>query len=512
MTLNGAAMHAQVIKHLNPYILLIEEAGEVLENLIVPLLFPLLKQIILIGDHKQLRPQVNNYFLEKKYNLNISLLERLINNNIEHVQLKYQRRMRFEFADFIRLIYPRESYEDHQTIQVYPNVLGMPQNMIFINHKELESCIQENKSKKNFYEANYAIELAKYIVLQGQFKPNQITILCFYLGQTQEIRKIVRKNHNKQLNGITIVSVDNYQGEENEIIILSCIRSNKEGKMGFTKTENRINVAFSRAKIGFYILGNFGMFNTNYENNNKETLWQKILTLAKKKEFIKDEINFVCKQHNQGTLVKHYDDFVKMPLGGCKKFCKLVRKCGHICPLNCHNNPCESFECQQKCLKVYECGHSCQLKCFSNCNPLCQQYVHKTLNCGHIKNEVCSKNINSIQCQEIVPEKQFQIVNMKYRINVIKINYNYNVQYNSKLNQEIVNIYIQQPVIQKNNTIAFIPLIWNIPQIQIVRSLYLKNLNAICILNQQIVIQILQNKYVMNQLRKHQCVEFINKI
>ena len=51
MTLNGAAINSGIFKYIKPTILLIEEAAEILENSIVPLLFPSLKQIIMIGDH-----------------------------------------------------------------------------------------------------------------------------------------------------------------------------------------------------------------------------------------------------------------------------------------------------------------------------------------------------------------------------------------------------------------------------------------------------------------------------
>lgn len=57
--------------------------------------------------------------------------------------------------------------------------------------------------------------------------------------------------------GVRVTSIDNYQGEENDIIILSLVRSNKEGKVGFLRTDNRVCVALSRAKIGLYAFGNF---------------------------------------------------------------------------------------------------------------------------------------------------------------------------------------------------------------------------------------------------------------
>jgi len=68
--------------------------------------------------------------------------------------------------------------------------------------------------------------------------------------------------------------VDNYQGEESDIILLSLVRSNEKGNVGFLKTENRICVALSRAKYGLYIMGNMdNLYNSgNLWKQIKETL------------------------------------------------------------------------------------------------------------------------------------------------------------------------------------------------------------------------------------------------
>ena len=57
--------------------------------------------------------------------------------------------------------------------------------------------------------------------------------------------------------GVHVTAVDNYQGEENDVIILSLVRSNQEGSVGFLGTDNRVCVALSRARNGFYAFGNF---------------------------------------------------------------------------------------------------------------------------------------------------------------------------------------------------------------------------------------------------------------
>jgi helicase required for RNAi-mediated heterochromatin assembly 1 len=59
-----------------------------------------------------------------------------------------------------------------------------------------------------------------------------------------------------QLSNVQVTVVDNFQGEENKIILLSLVRSNAEERIGFLATENRVCVALSRARDGFFIVGN----------------------------------------------------------------------------------------------------------------------------------------------------------------------------------------------------------------------------------------------------------------
>lgn len=69
---------------------------------------------------------------------------------------------------------------------------------------------------------------------------------------------------------VHITVVDEYQGEENEIIILSLVRSNVEANIGFLQTENRVCVALSRAKKGFFMIGNMDVL------SKYSRLWQKV--------------------------------------------------------------------------------------------------------------------------------------------------------------------------------------------------------------------------------------------
>lgn len=69
---------------------------------------------------------------------------------------------------------------------------------------------------------------------------------------------------------VRITPVDNFQGEENKIILLSLVRSNKENRIGFLGTENRVCVALSRARDGLYIVGNMDNLTAS------STIWPKV--------------------------------------------------------------------------------------------------------------------------------------------------------------------------------------------------------------------------------------------
>lgn len=72
------------------------------------------------------------------------------------------------------------------------------------------------------------------------------------------------------LKNIRVSSVDGYQGEENEIVLLSLVRSNDINSVGFLKKNNRVCVALSRARLGFFIAGNLSLLAKNSK------LWLKV--------------------------------------------------------------------------------------------------------------------------------------------------------------------------------------------------------------------------------------------
>lgn len=186
--------------------------------------------------------------------------------------LKNQRRMRPEISLLVHQFYDQPILDDPST-KNRKSIVGLRDNVFFVNHSVDEDRPRgkndANTSKINKFEAKYLTNLTQYLLNQKQFRKDQITILSMYLGQTNEIKKLLRDS---RLNEVKCTTVDNFQGEENEIIILSLVRSNKEGRIGFLDIKNRCCVALSRARIGFYIIGNLDFICKNEKNGE----WTKI--------------------------------------------------------------------------------------------------------------------------------------------------------------------------------------------------------------------------------------------
>lgn len=239
----------------------LQEAAEVLEAHIVTALTEHCQHLILIGDHKQLKPSTADYQTETKFQLGISLFERMVLNGVECHTLNVQHRMRPEISALITpSIYP--NLQDHESVKGREDIRGLEKNLFFIDHKHLEEVCTET-SKKNMHEATFLISLARHLILNG-YEGKQITILAAYLGQMYEMLKL-KKQHLLLLKDVRIAVLDNYQGEECDIILLSLVRSNTENSIGFLKNENRVCVALSRARNGFYIMGNMEMLCNNSE-------------------------------------------------------------------------------------------------------------------------------------------------------------------------------------------------------------------------------------------------------
>ena len=134
---------------------------------------------------------------------------------------------------------------------------------------------------------------------------------------------------------LRVVTIDNFQGEEARVIIFSAVRNNTFGSLGFLTTENRVNVACSRARDGFYVLGNTNLM-------AKCEIWSKIINVFKGKGKIGPAFKALCSRHPEQTvLIKEPCHFGRIP--ECSHPCKGLLPCGHPCTEK-YNSPNSNFE------------------------------------------------------------------------------------------------------------------------------------------------------------------------
>ena len=122
--------------------------------------------------------------------------------------------------------------------------------LLFIDTSNLknneEKHLKDSKSIINQSEADIATSIAKFYLGTG-INPKDIGIISPYADQVNLIQEKIP---------IEVKSVDGFQGREKEIIIISTVRSNENGNIGFLKDLRRLNVAITRAKRKLIVIGN----------------------------------------------------------------------------------------------------------------------------------------------------------------------------------------------------------------------------------------------------------------
>lgn len=325
-TTTGLTKYWHLLYALGPRILMIEEAAETREANIVSGLFPTLEQLILIGDHQQLMPQVDTQVLASApYNLHVSLFERLVNLGLPYSTLNVQRRMRPEIRQVINALYP--DLVDHHTVDQLPSVPGMKFNLWWFKHDQPES--KASVSFSNNTEAEMIVGLVWHLIATGT-DPRKITILSYYSGQIKlidsklrECRRLGKVHPSREL---SVSTIDGFQGEENDIILLSLVRSPRSihsTSVGFVSSENRATVALSRARRGLYIFGNAtNLLKADFKS--KQT-WQKVYNVFADKNRTSYYLPITCKAHGTVTNINKPSDWHKAAVDGCDKLCVNTR-------------------------------------------------------------------------------------------------------------------------------------------------------------------------------------------
>jgi hypothetical protein len=265
--------------------------------------------------------------------------------------------------------------------------------------------LDENQSHSNIHEAKFIGSLCHYLLQQG-YSPTQITVLTPYSGQLFQLKKFVPNRE-----GLRVCVVDNFQGEENEIILLSLVRSQEmktkdkrdiRRLIGFLAIDNRICVSLSRAKKGFFCIGNLTLMRAAND------LWSKILDDMERRGCVGKSLPLACQNHpTTVTPVSKDSDFNKVPNGGCNINCGARLDCGHRCEQLCHpTDPNhEEYDCRKRCARKCKLGHPCKRLCYQECNK-CTEVVHKTVpQCYHVVAMPCHQEPSTALCTKPCPKK-----------------------------------------------------------------------------------------------------------
>lgn len=229
-------------------------------------------RVIFAGDHCQLPPTVK-CMEALKGGLGVSLMEKVAMNHPDAVTLlKTQYRMNENIMKF------SSSWFYNNEVIAAPEVknrgiLDFDDPMTWIdtslNETEenetdyLEQSINENNGKINIKEAELTVDILEdYLKRIGRQRINDenidVGVISPYKAQTNYLRKLIRKNtFLKPLKRfISVNTVDGFQGQERDIIIISLVRANKDREIGFLKDLRRMNVAITRARMKLIIIGN----------------------------------------------------------------------------------------------------------------------------------------------------------------------------------------------------------------------------------------------------------------
>jgi helicase required for RNAi-mediated heterochromatin assembly 1 len=334
-TTTGLTKYRGLFCNISPKSLLIEEAAETIEANIVSALCPSLRQLILVGDHQQLAPNCDVQWLKQPpYNLTVSLFQRMVNLGFPFTILKQQRRMTSELRMVLSPFYP-DLVDDPKVIGGdIPGMGGI--NLWFYDHCWLEETNAEH-SKFNEQEARMVVNFYAYLIANGT-PDNKITILTFYAGQRKLLLSKLRRHPLLVSLNFKVHTVDSYQGEENDVVLLSLVRSQRlDGgpAVGFLEDKRRVVVAISRARRGFYLFGNFD--NVLKAGPAADNAWAKIWGVLAGQNRVNPEkgLPLTCQNHSEITWIKDNEDWGENA-GGCNLRCQAVRPCGHFCTLKCH--------------------------------------------------------------------------------------------------------------------------------------------------------------------------------
>eukprot|EP01124_Arcella_intermedia_P005338 TRINITY_DN13146_c0_g2_i2.p1 TRINITY_DN13146_c0_g2~~TRINITY_DN13146_c0_g2_i2.p1 ORF type:complete len:964 (-),score=302.60 TRINITY_DN13146_c0_g2_i2:20-2911(-) len=280
MTCTHAALKRRELIHLGFKFdnILMEESAQILEiETFIPLLLqqqdpegePRLKRIVLIGDHNQLPPVVKNMAIQKYSNLDQSLFARLVRLGVPTLELDSQGRARPSIAALYNWRYKKLGDLPH--VKTAPEFhfanSGFVHDYQIINVEDYNGRGESTPSPyfyQNLGEAEYVVAVYMFMRMIG-YPAAKITILTSYNGQKHLLRDVIRRrcSNNPRFGWpAKVTTVDRYQGQQNDYVLLSLVRTRT---VGHIRDIRRLVVAMSRARLGLYVFCRKRLFSNCYE-------------------------------------------------------------------------------------------------------------------------------------------------------------------------------------------------------------------------------------------------------
>ncbi|KAL7286119.1 hypothetical protein TKK_0019633 [Trichogramma kaykai] len=257
--------------------ILMEESAQILEiETFIPLLlqnpedgYNRLKRWIMIGDHHQLPPVIKNMAFQKYSNMEQSLFTRFVRLGVPTVDLDGQGRARPSICNLYNWRYKKLGNLRH--VEEGPEYqmanAGFLYDFQLINVEDFNGVGESEPSAyfyQNLAEAEYCVAVFMYMRLLG-YPAEKISILTTYNGQKHLIRDVINiRCANNPLIGrpAKVTTVDKYQGQQNDYILLSLVKTRAVGHL---RDPRRLIVAMSRARLGLYVFARVSLFKDCFE-------------------------------------------------------------------------------------------------------------------------------------------------------------------------------------------------------------------------------------------------------
>ncbi|XAR58102.1 hypothetical protein NMG60_11026488 [Bertholletia excelsa] len=247
-------------------LLVIDEAAQLKEcESTIPLQLSGLRHAILIGDERQLPAMVQSKICEK-VDFGRSLFERLVSlghhKHLLNVQYRMHPSISFipnkEFYDGKILDAPHVQETAYEKRFLQGNMYG-PYS--FINVARGREDFDEKRSCKNIVEVAVVAEIVAGLFRESVFSKQNVRIGCIspYKAQVSALQERLGKTYSTDEKGhfsVSVRSIDGFQGGEEDVIIISTVRCNPKGDVGFFASNQRVNVALTRARHCLWVVGN----------------------------------------------------------------------------------------------------------------------------------------------------------------------------------------------------------------------------------------------------------------